>query len=335
MPQSSYSTMSIWMSCVHQVLLKEKIDADALFEKVGVSLDYAYKKDLRVPVEEARKVWFQAILATGNDAFGLEVAQLLIQTSTDPVRIAIESSRTMGEAMDRLIKFYAVVSNGVLLYQSKEATSDTVLAPIGNTPLPAKEAVDAALALIFKCTESVSTVPIKALRIEFMREEPKNRKAFEDYFKCPLYFGCELNRICYPLDLEDKPLLHSNESLSQVMDNHLDKSVRDLAIPPFTQKVSALVCELLLEQNVSLNLVAEKMQLGSRTLQRNLSQENTSFKALLDVCKLATAKQLLKKQHSITDVSFILGFSSPSNFVRFFKRFESKSPGEFQNTAPD
>jgi len=327
--------MSSWMSCVHQVLLKENIDADALFERAAVSLDYVYKKDLRVPVEEARKVWSQAVLATGNDAFGLKVAQLLIQTSTDPVRIAIESSRTMGEAMDRLLKFYAVVSNGVLLYQNKGDTSDTVLAPIGNTPLPAKEAVDAALALIFKRTESVSTVPIKALRIEFMREEPKNRKAFEDYFDCPLYFSCELNRICYPLNLEDKPLQHSNESLSQLMDNYLDKSVRDLAMPPFTQKVSSLVCELLLEQNVSLSVVAEKMKLGSRTLQRNLSQENTSFKELVDVCKLATAKQLLKKQHSITDVSFILGFSSPSNFVRFFKRFENEAPGEYQNNAPD
>ena len=335
MSPASYSTMSIWMSCVHQVLISDGIAADDLFNRAGVSLDYVYKKDLRVTVEEARTVWSQAVLATGNDAFGLKVAQLLLQTSTDPVRIAIESSRTMGEAMERLIKFYAVVSNGVLLYQQKEITSDTVLAPIGDTPLPAKEAVDAALAIIFKRTQSISSVPINALRIEFMREEPKNRQAFEEFFNCPLHFSCELNRICYPLDLEDKPLLHSNEAVSLIMDNYLDKSIKELAIPPFTQKVSALVCELLLENTVTLNLVAEKMQLGSRTLQRNLKHENTSFKELLDACKLTTAKQLLNKQQSITDVAFILGFSSPSNFVRFFKRFEGIAPGEYQSTTPD
>lgn len=330
------STLSSWMSSVHRALLDENIDADRLFASANVSLDYVHQQDLRVGVEDARRVWSAAVSATGDDAFGLKVAELLMNHSLDPVNLVVESSRTMGEATERLVKFYTVVSNGVLLYQHKHTSSDIVLAPKADTPLPAKEAVDAAFGLIFKRTESISASSIKPLRIEFMRKAPKNRKAFEGFFSCPLYFDCELNRICYPLHLDDQPLVRSNESLSRVLDDFLDKSVKDVAMPPLTQKVSALVCELLLEESVSLASVAKKMGVGPRTLQRNLKLENAVFKDLLDTCKLNTAKYLLaKNESSITDVAFLLGFSSPSNFVRFFKRFEGVAPGEYKSTGPE
>ncbi len=329
------STLSSWMSSLHQTLLNENIDADKLFLQAGVSLNFVHKQDLRVAVDNARQVWADAVTATGDDAIGLKVAVNLLENSLDPLSLVIESSSTVGQAIERLIKFYSVISNGVLLYQHKHQTADIVLAPKGDTPLPALEAVDAALGLILKRTQSISAQKIQPIRIEFMRQIPKNRSAFNDFFNCECHFGCELNRICYALNLEDVPLVRSNESLSQVLDSYLDNSVKELSIPPFSQTVSSLVCELLVDEEVSLIGVAEKMNISARTLQRNLKQEGTSFKQLLDGCKISLAKQLLlKKQLSITDIGFLLGFSSPSNFVRFFKRFEGLSPGEYQNAPP-
>ncbi len=329
------STLSSWMSSLHQTLLNENIDADNVFLQAGVSLNLVHKKDLRVAVDNARQVWADAVIATSDDAIGLKVASNLLENSLDPLNLVIESSSNVGEAIERLIKFYGVISNGVLLYQHKHHTADIVLAPKGDVLLPAMEAVDAALGLILKRTQSISAHTIQPIRVEFMRQPPKNRVAFNDFFNCELHFGCELNRICYPLNLEHVSLVRSNESLSQVLDTFLDNSVKELAIPPFSQAVSALVCELLLDEAVSLISVAAKMNIGTRTLQRNLKREGTSFKQLLDTCKVSTAKKLLaKKQLSVTDIGFLLGFSSASNFVRFFKRFAGVSPGEYQN-SPD
>ncbi|MEH6344090.1 MAG: AraC family transcriptional regulator [Bermanella sp.] len=330
--QSSYSTISSWMSSVHRVLLDENIDADALFAKSGVSLEYVHKQDLRVGVDEARQVWREAVLATGDDAFGLKVAKALLEFSLDPVTLAIESSSTLGEAMTRFIKFYQVVSNGVLIYQERGITTDVVLTTKGNTQLPAQEAVDAAIAIMVIRMQSLASPGIDPVRVEFIRQRPKNLKAFTHFYNCDLYFGCENNRICYPLVLENQPLVKANASLSVVLDEYLDKAVKEIAMQPFTLKVSEVVNKLLFEGEVDLTQVAGNMGLGVRSLQRHLKEENTSFKEIIEACKLATAKRLLTKDdQSVTDIAFLLGFSSPSNFVRFFKRLEGISPGEFQS----
>ncbi len=331
---NAYSTISSWMSGVHRVLLNEGLDANALFEKSGISLDYVHKQDLRVGVDEARKIWHESVLATGDDAFGLKVAQVLLQYSLDPVSLAVESSRTLGEAMSRFIKFYQVVSNGVLIYQERSSTSDVILTSNGGTALPAQEAVDAAMGIMVKRFESLSDTITKPIRIEFIRDKPKNIKAFNDFFQCHLHFNCEDYRICYPRVMEDTPLVKSNESLSLVLDEYLDKSVKKIAAAPFTQKISEVLNQLLLEaRKADLEQVALEMNLGVRSIQRHLKDENTSFKETLNNCKLASAKRLiLKKDLSITDIAFTLGFSSPSNFVRFFKRLEGCSPGDYSVT---
>jgi AraC-like DNA-binding protein len=327
----AYSTISSWMSSVHRVLLNENLDADKLFEQSGISLEYVHKQDLRVGVNEARKIWRESVLASGDDAFGLKVAKVLLEFSLDPVSLAIESSRTMGEAMTRFIKFYQVVSNGVLIYQEKSKTSDIILTSKGDTPLPAQEAVDAAMGIMVKRMQSLASQSIKPIRIEFIRGEPKNIQAFKEFFDCELHFNCESYRICYPLVLEDLPLVKSNESLSVVLDEYLDKTVKQISSAPFTIKVSEVVSRLLQSGEVNLNQVAEEMKLGVRFIQRHLKEENTSFKVISENCKLASAKRLLMKNSlTITDIAFSLGFSSPSNFVRFFKRLEGCSPGDYQ-----
>ena len=328
---SAYSTISSWMSCVHRVLLNEGLDANALFEKSGISLDYVHKQDLRVGVDEARKIWHESVLATGDDAFGLKVAEVLLQYSLDPVSLAVESSRTLGEAMSRFIKFYQVVSNGVLIYQERSNTSNVILTSKGDAALPAQEAVDAAMGIMVKRFQFLSDVDTKPIRVEFIRAKPRNIKAFNDFFQCDLHFNCEAYRICYPLVMEDTPLVKSNESLSLVLDEYLDKSVNEITASPFTLKVSEVINRLLLKAGkADLKQVAQEMNLGARTIQRHLKDESTSFKETLNVCMLASAKRLLlKNELSITDIAFALGFSSPSNFVRFFKRLEGCSPGDY------
>ena len=78
--------------------------------------------------------------------------------------------------------------------------------------------------------------------------------------------------------------------------------------------------------------IAYKLHMSKRTLQRKLSTEKQSFLTLLTSVRLMLAKQKLAiKNISITDITYQLGYSSPSTFARAFKKQTQLSPLEYRS----
>jgi AraC-like DNA-binding protein len=61
--------------------------------------------------------------------------------------------------------------------------------------------------------------------------------------------------------------------------------------------------------------------MSPRTLQRQLSNEKTNFKTLLHNTLFDLAKQMLRKKDlTISEISYMLGYSDLGNFSRSFKK---------------
>jgi AraC-like DNA-binding protein len=79
--------------------------------------------------------------------------------------------------------------------------------------------------------------------------------------------------------------------------------------------------------------VASKLNISSRTLQRQLSNEKTSFKALLQKTRFDLATDLLKnKEFTISEISYMLGYSDLGNFSRSFKKYAGISPQDYRRS---
>ena len=74
--------------------------------------------------------------------------------------------------------------------------------------------------------------------------------------------------------------------------------------------------------------------MSGRTLQRRLKEEGTSFGELLDWLRRGMAQAYLADdQISISEVSYLLGFSEQSAFQRAFKRWTGSTPVQFRKTT--
>ena len=63
------------------------------------------------------------------------------------------------------------------------------------------------------------------------------------------------------------------------------------------------------------------------TLQRRLSDEQTSYKEILDNTRHHLALRYIKQKHfPIGEIAYLLGFADPSNFSRAFKRWTGRAP---------
>ena len=77
--------------------------------------------------------------------------------------------------------------------------------------------------------------------------------------------------------------------------------------------------------------MASSLNLSVRSLQRKLSDENTNYKHLLDETRRELAMNYLGNSRlTINEITYLLGFSDPSNFTRAFRRWQGESPSNYR-----
>ncbi len=101
-----------------------------------------------------------------------------------------------------------------------------------------------------------------------------------------------------------------------------------------THKITAVVIDQLPSGNVTEESVARALYMSSRTIQRHLQREDTTYTTLLSEIRQDLAEQYLTEQDiSLTEIAFLLGFSESSAFSRAFKRWVGVSPSEYRKAA--
>jgi len=89
-----------------------------------------------------------------------------------------------------------------------------------------------------------------------------------------------------------------------------------------------------LRENPSAEQVARALGVATRTLQRRLREEHTTFRELVTGVRVEVAKELLARGHlSIAEVATAVGFASVSVFSTAFSRQTGQSPSEFRAAA--
>ena len=95
--------------------------------------------------------------------------------------------------------------------------------------------------------------------------------------------------------------------------------------------IERLIVENIASNNLNIVFVAEKMYVSVKTLQRQLKRFNTDFSTLLKTNKIKHAQTLLREgKLTLTQITYKLGFNSPSNFSRAFKKWTGVSPSDYQ-----
>ena len=77
--------------------------------------------------------------------------------------------------------------------------------------------------------------------------------------------------------------------------------------------------------------VASSLAMSPRLLQRKLKKEGVVYSKMFDECRKKIAIKLIySKQHPMSEVAFMLGFSDQGNFSRAFKRWTGSNPYQYR-----
>lgn len=86
----------------------------------------------------------------------------------------------------------------------------------------------------------------------------------------------------------------------------------------------------------SLDSIAERFCVSSRTLKRRLADRDTHYREILEDVLKDRAIQLLRYTNkSVSEIAYELGYADLSNFSRAFRKWTGKSASEFREDGPD
>ena len=97
-----------------------------------------------------------------------------------------------------------------------------------------------------------------------------------------------------------------------------------------TRAVTKIILSRLDDESLSIEKVACEMSLSVRTLQNRLKEEGIVFRELHKEVWERLAKQYLRENYTVEDITYLLCFSEPSVFRKAFKTWSGVTPREYR-----
>ena len=167
----------------------------------------------------------------------------------------------------------------------------------------------------------------------FMHSRPQDTSMYELVFPGrKVVFGAPFNGFNGPIARLDDPLETANSSLHDVLRDHSERLLAELAPDDsLVARVAADIVSSMREGRASAELAASRLAMSRSTLARQLADHGTTYKDLLQQTRYRTAIHHLRySSHTVEDIAFLLGFSECAPFVRAFRRWSGHSPREYR-----
>ncbi|MDI1442829.1 AraC family transcriptional regulator [Polyangium sp. 6x1] len=303
-------------------------DTTALCHAAGLSGEDLRSPETRVPLTSIYTLVEKAAAAIAEPLFGVRVASGVDVEIFDVLGFLVLTSPTFGVAMERTLRYQRLWNDGERYSLVVEAGR----AHLRYEPFGAERRAHRLMAEMFAFDVGVNAPklvaePAFATAIRFRGEPSCDRAAYEAAFHAPVTFASPIDEVVLPANMFEKAMPLANEAMHAYFQRHADAALAQLGPEAsLLSRLRTFVADRLPEGDASLAAAAASLGMSSRTLQRRLRAEGTSFEDLVDGVRRARAMAYLDARVSIAEVAYLLGYAEPSVFHRAFKRWTGMTP---------
>lgn len=262
------------------------------------------------------------------ESMGLRIGQRVSPGRLRMLGMAMITSATLGEALDRLKRLAPLgLSFGRFVPERTEEFYHLALVmpplPDDILPLIVQRGLGGAAGLYTKLTGQKMIVR----ECHLMQPEPADPTPFIQGLCENLTFGAESNFVRFDPDIWQIPLPNADPITARMCEDIFMQAIRD------RKARNGLTGDLLMSlqsrptQLPDMESMARDLGITERTLRRRLSSEGTSYREIIDQVRAERADLLLSnKKRTIDKIASDLGFSDPASFVRAYRRWHGKTP---------
>ncbi len=308
-------------------------DVEVLCATSGLSLSGLAEPDARVSYETAARVGERALELTCDEHFGLHLAQDVHATgSFDAGMLLLMASPTVRACLERMVANQRYWGDGAraTLQRRPSGLAVRYVMPGPGSRTYARHANECAMAELALGVRVLSGEPLSARVVRFQHPRPSSTAEHRALFGCPIEFASEHTEIELDDVVLDARLQHANAAFAAIFEQQIERALARL--PPATSVLAntrAVARAALAGGGCTLSGTARALGSSTRTLQRQLRVEGTSFNAIVDALRRELAIAYLERGLPVPEIASLLGYADTTAFYHAFRRWTGSSPARY------
>lgn len=309
-------------------------DPEPLLRGSGVDAAAPPKGDDHIAVERYFEVWRRAT-ALFDETFPLRVASFSRQEDNEIFGFLAMSCATLGEAFDRTRQYSKLYTVGALYEMDvdREATRITWLPWPGSLDdVGYRAAMDYHMANMEQAIRQLGKSPPVPREVRLRHAAPPDVTKYVEFYGLTPKFGSPRYELVYPPGMREVEVTTFNSRLRDYFDVECRRMIEKLgAATGIATEVRKALISVMDGGDSGIEALAKRLGMSSRSLQRRLSEEQTSYNDLLAEVREEFAKRYLARgTMTASEVAYLIGFTEPPAFFKAFKRWTGLTPREFQ-----
>lgn len=308
------------------------LDPDEVLCAAGINPILLEDPDNVITYSARARLIRRCIEMTGCQHFGLLIGQRMDLPSLGLPGLLARCMPDVGAALRTLQNSFSAHTTGAELLLGIDGDLATLTYEITTPDLDALDQLGAgAVAGLFNVVHSLCGPGFQPLEASFASSRPADIRPYRELFRIPLYFDAPQYSLIFSRKWLDARPPTADAELQRVLQKQLDARQESRG-EDFPEHVKALIRSTLATGQCSQHDIAALLNLGPRTLIRELAASGTSFHELLDESRYELAQRLLNKTSlSVGEISDILCYSRSSSFDRAFRRWSGSTPVEWRH----
>lgn len=173
--------------------------------------------------------------------------------------------------------------------------------------------------------------PQQTFEAHFTFPRPVNAEVYREIFGQPARFSQPMTKLVFERAFLQQAVLFGDAATNQILLQKAEEQLRRAEESDIVCSVRQRIAASLASGKLSVETVADELQISPRKLQQLLTNQGSSFRKLLHEALFQRAKDYLADPAiRVSEVAFLLGYSEQSPFQTAFKNWAGITPGAWR-----
>ncbi|GAB4589526.1 AraC family transcriptional regulator [Nocardia sp. IFM 10818] len=283
----------------------------------------------RVPLDSLIRLWESIAHARPEPGAGVAVAASAPLGTLTTWDYLVTTGSTLAESLRAAQPYHRVVTAAGECFEL-HADGDLTVGYRTTAGDPAVAAVvnEYVLAYYLRRAREATGRPVRAQRVTFGHPAPRDHSALIEAFGTDrIEFGAPDDSITFAAADATAPLHRADPVLGDLLRSHADLVLASSRpIPDALESFRTALTHALADGDLTLDTVARRLLTSRRTLQRQLAEHGTTWRAEVDHARYEQAKTLLAEGRPTATIATRLGFADDRALRKAFHRWSGTSP---------
>lgn len=311
-----------WTRLVIEAFDAIGLDSDALCAEVGMDRAVLTDPTTRYPRDVVGRLWRAAAAASEDRFIGLHAGTRVQREPTHIFELLFLKGATVGDGVEAGLRFQGLVAHGevVSLIEDGGPRRLRLNRLEGDLPITAHEFEFIAATVHTYAALSTGGV-FRFDHVAFGHPFRGGDQEYQRVFGCPVTFGEPETELTVSDEMWSTPMTAGDPSAQDALLALAAELHEGIQLAGFLSSVSRAIGRMLHQGHADIENVASELRLSSRTLQRRLKQEGTTFRAIRDATRRSIVIEGIEQRRPAVEIARRAGIANERSLTRALRRW--------------